>query len=156
MPIIQIPETFNIECPPTLLPNAAVTLCGESPGRQEVAWRVCPKCNIGFDRPGKCTTCYTPLVHKPQGWVGGAGRILERMLKHAGLNLLTCNRTNVAKRRPPGDNFGIFYHDPKERLQPTKELEWWRELLCAEASRYRPNLLIAVGGEALKAFCPSA
>jgi len=156
MPIIQIPETFNIECPPTLLPNAAVTLCGESPGRQEVAWRVCPKCNIGFDRPGKCTTCYTPLVHKPQGWVGGAGRILERMLKHAGLNLFTCNRTNVAKRRPPGDNFGIFYHDPKERLQPTKELEWWRQLLCAEVTRYRPNLLIAVGGEALKAFCPSA
>lgn len=156
MPIIQIPETFNIECPPTFVPGARITLCGESPGRQEVGWRICTTCNLGFDRPGKCTNCKGPLVHKPQGWVGGAGRILERMLKHAGIPFASCNRTNVVKRRPPGDNFGIFYHDPKERRTPTKELEWWRQLLIAEVSRYRPNLLIACGGEALKAFCPDA
>ena len=156
MPIIQIPETFSIECPPTLLSNARITLCGEAPGRQEVAWRLCPKCNVGFDHPGKCVTCGTPLTYKPQGFVGGSGKILERMLKHAAINFNVCSRTNVAKRRPPGDDFGAFYHDPKERTQPTKELEWWRQLLYAETSRYRPNLLIAVGGEALKAFCPSA
>ena len=156
MPIITIPDTFNIECPPTLIPGATATLCGESPGRQEVAWRICSKCNIGFDHPGKCVTCGSPLVHKPQGFVGGSGKILERMLKNAGISFNLCNRTNVAKRRPSNDDFGAFYHDPKERLQPTKELEWWHQLLYAEVTRYRPNLLIAVGGEALKAFCPSA
>ena len=156
MALITIPETFSIECPPSLVPGARVTLCGESPGRQEVAWRVCPQCNAGFDRPGKCVTCGVPLVHKPQGFVGGSGRILERMLKHAGLTFAHCNRTNVCKRRPPGDDFGIFYLDPKQREQPTKELEWWKQLLYAEITRYRPHLLIAVGGEALKAFCPSA
>ena len=156
MPIITIPDTFKIECPPTLLPNAKITLCGEAPGRQEVAWRVCSKCNVGFDRPGKCITCGAPLTYKPQGFVGGSGKILERMLKHAGLDFHVCNRTNVAKRRPSGDDFGAFYHDPKERTSPTKELEWWRQLLYAEVGRYRPNLLIAVGGEALKAFCPNA
>lgn len=156
MPLIQIPETFNIECPPSLVAGATVTLCGESPGRQEVAWRICPKCNVGFDRPGKCVTCQTPLVARPQGFVGGSGKILERMLKHAGISFTSCNRTNVAKRRPPGDDFGTFYHDSKERTIATKELEWWLQLLYAEITRYRPNLLIAVGGEALKAFCPSA
>ena len=155
MPIIQIPETFSIECPPTLIPGAKITLCGESPGRQEVAWRICPKCNVGFDRPGKCVTCGSPLTHKPQGFVGGSGRVLERILKHAGITFASCNRTNVVKRRPPGDDFGIFYTDVK-RTQPTKELQWWLQLLHAEVTRYRPNIVIAVGGEALRAFCPDA
>lgn len=156
MSIIHIPETFSIECPPTIIPGASITLCGEAPGRQEVAWRLCPKCNVGFDHPGKCVTCGTPLILKPQGFVGGSGKILERMLKHAGINFSSCNRTNVSKRRPSNDDFASFYHDPKERLTPTKELEWWLQLLRAEVTRYRPNLLIAVGGEALKAFCSHA
>lgn len=155
MPIIQIPETFTIECPPTLIPGAKITLCGEAPGRQEVAWRICGKCNVGFDRPGKCVTCGSPLIHKPQGFVGGSGRILERILKHAGIEFKNCNRTNVVKRRPPSDDFGIFYTDAK-RENPTKELQWWLQLLHAEVARYRPNLLIAVGSEALRAFCPDA
>lgn len=156
MPLITIPQTFNIECPPTFVPGAKITLCGESPGRQEVAWRVCEACKVGFDHAGKCVTCGGPLIHKPQGFVGGSGKILERMLKHAGINFAGCNRTNVAKRRPPGDDFGVFYNDPKDRENPTAELNWWMQLLRAEVTRYRPNLLIAVGGEALRAFCPDA
>lgn len=152
--IIQIPTTFNIECPPTNLAGARITLCGESPGRQEVAWHQCGICGYGLDRPGVCKDKHGPLHHAPKGFVGGSGRILERMLAHAGIKFSECNRTNVAKRRPPGDDFGHFYLDPKTRTQPTKELEWWMQLLRAEITRFRPNVLVAVGGEALRAFCP--
>lgn len=121
-------EPFSIQCPPTLVPGATITFCGESPGRQEVLER--------------------------KGFVGGSGNVLWRMCKQAGIDPDRVNRTNVCKRRPPGDNFGIFYHDPRERTKETDELRFWRELLTRELQHHTPNVFVACGDEALRAVCP--
>lgn len=118
-----------IECPPTIHPvSPDITWCGEAPGWQE--------------------------VRDKEGFVGGAGRLLAGVCLASGINFPAANRTNVAKRRPPGDNFGVFYHDPRTRKKPTDELIWWRQLLIAELTKYKPKLLVALGAEALRAVCP--
>ena len=125
----EIGDVGEIQVPPTIIPNSLITFCGESPGRNEVIER--------------------------QGFVGGSGNILWRMASNAGISPGKVNRTNVSKRRPPSDDFGIFYHDPKERKRPTDELRYWHDLLVAELSKFRPRVFVAVGDEALRAVCPS-
>ena len=118
-----------IECPPTIHKSGAlITFCGESPGWQE--------------------------VRDKEGFVGGAGRLLAAVCNASAVDFTRANRTNVVKRRPPTDNFGIFYEDPKTRKKPTAELIWWRQLLIAELTKFRPNLVVALGAEALRALCP--
>ena len=114
-PTIRNPEIWN-----------RITLCGEAGGRQEAAWHECPKCHTGLLHGGKCTKCGARLVFKPQGFVGGAGNVLKKICKATGIEFDKCNLTNVVKMRPPGDDFGIFYNDPKQRKQPKEELIWWR------------------------------
>jgi uracil-DNA glycosylase family 4 len=116
---------FTIQCPPTIVAGAKITFCGESPGRNEVLER--------------------------QGFTGGSGNILWRMCGQAGIRSDEVNRTNVAKRRPSSDDFGAFYHDPARRTLPTEELIFWQALLAKELEKHRPNVLVAVGEEALKA-----
>jgi uracil-DNA glycosylase family 4 len=119
-------QGYPIQCPPTIKPGALITFCGEAPGWQEVLAK--------------------------EGFVGGSGKILDKMCTNVGIDLSKCNKTNVAKRRPGGDDFSSFYRDPKKRTQPSQELLWWRQLLIAELSRYRPNLVVACGNEALRAL----
>ncbi|KKL76785.1 hypothetical protein LCGC14_2041380, partial [marine sediment metagenome] len=77
-----------IECPPTIHTDGAlITFCGESPG-----WQEC---------------------RDKEGFVGGAGRLLAAVCNASAVNFSAANRTNVVKRRPPTDNFGVFYEDPK-------------------------------------------
>ena len=136
MPEIQLPKpTYNkwsrqaggspfiIQCPPTIIPGATITFIGESPGFNEVT--------------------------EKKGFVGGSGNILWNMARAAGIKPEGVNRTNVCKRRPTGDNFGVFYHDPKERKHPTEELIFWQELLRREIAKYPPTVLVAAGDEAL-------
>ena len=125
----EIGEPFKIQVPPTIVPGSTITFCGESPGKNEVLER--------------------------KGFVGGSGNVLWKMASAAGINSLQVNRTNIAKRRPAGDSFGIFYHDPKERKRPTEELIFWQQLLIKELEKYRPNVFVAVGDESLKAVCPN-
>ena len=118
-----------IECPPTIHTDGAlITFCGESPG-----WQEC---------------------RDKEGFVGGAGRLLAAVCNASAVNFSAANRTNVVKRRPPTDNFGVFYEDPKTRKKPTAELIWWRQLLIAELTKFKPNLVVALGAEALRTLCP--
>ena len=117
---------FVVQVPPTIVPGATITFCGESPGYNE-------------DREKK-------------GFVGGSGNVLWRMARPAGIHPDKVNRTNVVKRRPANDTFGCFYHDPKERTRPTEELIFWQALAIKEIEKYRPNVLVAVGDETLKLF----
>lgn len=119
----------TIQCPPTIIKDAKITFCGESPGANE--------------------------VREAKGFVGGSGNVLWRMASAAGINPELVNRTNVSKRRPPSDDFGVFYHDPKVRSQPTEELKYWTQLLIAELSHFKPKVFVAVGDESLRAVCPS-
>lgn len=142
-----------IECPPTIREGALITFIGESPGGQEVNWHECPSCGFGVPYAGKCKRCEQPRVHKPQGFVGGSGNLLRKACGNAGIDFSLCSRSNVSKRRPPGDKFDVFYLD-KKRSKPTDELLWWRQLLIAEVTRYRPNVVVAAGNEALRTLCP--
>jgi uracil-DNA glycosylase family 4 len=90
-----------------------------------------------------------------KGFVGGSGGVLWKMAFNAGLDPQAVNRTNVAKRRPSNDDFGIFYHDPASRLKPTSELVYWWEELHKELLTHKPKVFVAVGEESLKAVCPS-
>lgn len=115
-----------VQVPPSIVPGALITWCGEAPGGQEVL--------------------------KGEGFVGGSGNVARRTAAAANIDFNKGHRTNVAKRRPAGDKFGIFYHDPRQRKHPTEELLWWQQLLLAEVNRYRPNVFVALGNEALKAI----
>lgn len=142
---------YPMTCPPTLREGALITFIGEAPGGQEESWHECPSCGTGAAYAGICKRCQTPRAYTPKGFVGGSGTLLRRACSNAGVPFDLCSRSNVCKRRPPGDNFGVFYLD-KKRSKPTEELIWWRQLLVAELKRYRPNLVVACGNEALKAL----
>ena len=152
MSTITLPKlTYRIECPPTILPNALITLCGESAGKQELTWHECSKCGAGIAYGGFCN-CGGIRAPKPQGFVGSSGQMLRRICSNAGVAFDHCNRTNVIKRYPPEGSFANMYVDPKKRTIPTEELKWWRELLIAELTKHRPNIVVALGDEALRAL----
>lgn len=96
-------------------PNAEVMLIGEAPGASEDA----------AGRP----------------FVGRAGKFLDSVLEHAGLNREQVYVTNVVKARPP-DN-----RDPKP-AEVAHCLPW----LLAELELVRPLLVVPLGRHALAHF----
>ena len=97
--------------------TAAVMLVGEAPGASE-------------DRTGR-------------PFVGGAGKLLDRLLEDAGLDREDVFITNVVKARPPGNR------DPKAD-EVAHHLPW----LDAQLEAIRPKLLVPLGRHALKRFAP--
>lgn len=102
--------------------NARIAIVGEAPGAEE--------------------------EHQGVPFVGPSGRLLDEMLAAAGIARRECYITNVVKERPPGNDFGVFY----ERGVPTPELRRWREELRAELRAVGPNVIVALGNEALRAL----
>lgn len=103
--------------------NARIALVGEAPGRQEV------------------------LAGVP--FVGASGRLLDRLLAKAGIRRSDCYITNVVKIRPPNNDFTVFYED-KLRRKPRPELIRWWDALAEELRSVRPNVIVALGAEALR------
>jgi uracil-DNA glycosylase family 4 len=110
-------------CGPTTRPLLAIV--GEAPGSDEETYG------------------------KP--FVGPSGKLLDSILRTVGIDRESCYITNVSKSRPPSNDFGAFYHDPKH-TQPTPELLALHQSLAEELSRVQPSLVIALGGEALRAL----
>lgn len=105
--------------------DAKILLVGEAPGENE-------------ERLG-------------EPFVGQAGKMLRQLLGHSKIDYYKCRVTNVVDERPPGNNFGFFYVD-KRRNTPTESLEkYWRELR-EKIERLNPNVVIPLGGEALRAI----
>jgi DNA polymerase len=98
-------------------PTAAVMLVGEAPGAKE-------------DELGR-------------PFVGGAGKLLDRLLEDAGLQRDDVFITNVVKARPPGNR------DPKAD-EVAHHLPW----LEAQLDVIRPKLLVPLGRHALARFAP--
>ncbi len=107
--------------------DAKIVLIGEAPGRDE-------------DREG------VPFV-------GTSGQLLDRMLVEAGVDREKCYVDNVMQVRPPGNNFGVFYED-KKRTRPLPPLVEGRARLVKDLMLINPNVVVALGGEALKALTP--
>jgi uracil-DNA glycosylase len=100
-------------------PEAAVMFVGEAPGAKE-------------DESGR-------------PFVGGAGKLLDRLLEEAGLERADVFITNVVKARPPGNR------DPKAD-EVAHHLPW----LEAQLDVIRPKLLVPLGRHALVRFAPDA
>ena len=102
-----------------------IALVGEAPGRNEV--------QIG--RP----------------FVGSSGGLLRTMCMDSGIVFEQCRLLNVMQTRPPRNDFGSFYHD-KARHDPKPELIAGRTRLKEELRKLRPNVVVALGNEPLKAL----
>jgi uracil-DNA glycosylase len=100
-------------------PTAAVMLVGEAPGAQE-------------DEQGR-------------PFVGRAGRLLDELLREAGLERDAVYITNVVKARPPGNR------DPR-----AAEVLHWMPWLEAELALVQPRLVVPLGRHALAHFTDGA
>ncbi len=116
-----MPRVVNFDGPT----DAKIFLVGEAPGSSE-------------DAEGK-------------PFVGGAGKLLNRLLMEAGLTRGECRVGNVMRVRPAGNNFGNFYYD-KSRKIPKQELLDGIEFLKEDIRRCNPNVVVALGNEALRAL----
>jgi uracil-DNA glycosylase family 4 len=76
-------------------------------------------------------------------FVGGAGRLLDKLLAHAGLEREDVFITNVVKARPPGNR------DPKK-----PEIEHYLPWLLAQLDVIEPRVVVPLGRHALAHFAP--
>lgn len=100
-----------------------------------------PKILIIGEAPGK----YEDLAGQP--FVGPTGQMLDEMLFNAGSHRSQCYLTNVVKYRPPLNDFKKL-HLINVDLQEQIDNLWKQEI-----NIYKPNVIIAVGNEALNAVC---
>lgn len=135
--------TLQIDCESTWVPGAKIVVVGEAPGLEEA------KAGTGF--------------------VGPAGRVLQRACSMAGLDWSMVSRTNVAKRYPSKVKFTeAFYETVEEPIytktgklskrtkkvtRKTQELLEWENLLERELRQHQHNLIVACGNQALEAIC---
>lgn len=84
-------------------------------------------------------------------FIGGAGKVLNRLLQDAGINRDECYITNVMQVRPVDNNFGNFYED-KGRKVPRDILLEGIERLKGEVVAVSPNVIVAFGNEPLRAL----
>lgn len=105
--------------------DARIVLVGEAPGDREVVER----------RP----------------FVGRAGKILDDVLREVGIRREECYVTNLCKVQPMGNNFGNFYED-KQRKKQSYFLQEQLADLYVELQEVKPNVIVALGNEPLKAL----
>lgn len=105
--------------------NAKIWLIGEAPGKQE--------------------------EEKGRPFVGGSGQVLDSILQEVGIKRSGVYIDNVIQQRPPNNDFSIFYKD-KGKKSPCEELLERYSQLQELVSTYRPNVVVALGNEALRAL----
>ena len=106
--------------------QARIMLIGECPGEKEME----------LGRP----------------FVGQAGKVLEGILDEVGLVRSQLYITNVMQTRPAGNNFKLFYTKVKGRVVPSVELLEGYERLRNEIASVRPNVIVPMGNEPMKAL----
>ena len=104
-------------------PDAKIILVGEAPGKNE-------------DRTG------VPFS-------GAAGSLLKQMLTHSGIRFADCYVTNVMNVQPPNNKFEYFY----DGKLPGASLETAIVKLRDKLEAIRPQVIITLGAEALRAVC---
>jgi uracil-DNA glycosylase family 4 len=108
----------------------------------------CPGC--GSINPRVMIVGEAPGKHEEEQkipFIGPTGAILNEMLTKAGIRREECWLTNVSKFRPPYNDFtkleqiGVNLNEQIEKL--------WNE----EINAFKPNVILAVGNEAIRAVC---
>jgi len=121
------PYTYNKIVFPSTVPGSKILLVGEAPGFEEI-------------NAGKC-------------FIGAAGKILNSLLYQARINREEVSITNVSLERPIDNKFRAhFYTKNGSRYEPTDRLRQWRKCLREYTKELNPNLIVAMGDEALKAL----
>lgn len=105
--------------------NAKIYIVGEAPGTNE------------------------ELEGRP--FVGGAGRLLDRLLMESGLVRRECRIGNVMRVRPPNNDFCYFYVDRGKKV-PSDALVEGIRYLKEDIKKTNPNVVVALGNEALRAL----
>lgn len=105
--------------------KSKIWIIGESPGAQEEA------------------------IGKP--FIGGAGMILDGLLRKSSIQRGGCYIDNIIQERPPKNDFGIYYSD-KGRKSPTQDLLNAYARIRNLAKEHKPNIIILCGNEPLAAF----
>lgn len=104
---------------------ARIMLIGESPGETEI-------------KEGK-------------PFVGMAGRVLDGLLRDAGIKRDECYITNIIMWRPDGNDFGRLYED-SGRTRPKPELTGAIQSLLDECNGVSPTIIVGLGDEPLRAL----
>ena len=81
-------------------------------------------------------------------FVGGSGRILDKLLIDSGIYRKDCRIANVMRVRPPANNFAHFYVDKQCHI-PKPELEEGRRYLIEDIKKCSPTVVVCMGNEAL-------
>ncbi len=84
-------------------------------------------------------------------FMGASGQLLKQMLQHSGIDYNSCYVTNVSPIRPPNNQFK-YYYDDKSRKEPSDRLTNWCDVLRKKIEKIKPNVVIALGAEALRAI----
>ena len=84
-------------------------------------------------------------------FVGGAGKVLDGLLHEAEIKRAETYIDNVIQQQPPKNDFSIYYED-KSKRKPKQVLLDNHKRIREEVNLYKPNAVIALGGEALKAL----
>ncbi len=103
-------------------PNAKIWIIGEAPGAQE-------------DETGR-------------PFVGGAGTVLDGLLRKSWIKRQDCYIDNIIQQRPKDNDFTVFYNDSK-LLNPTEELIKAHQRIRKLIETHRPNIVVLLGNESL-------
>ena len=99
---------------------------------------------------GECWGASEEKERRP--FCGMAGNLLNKLLDQSGMPRETVAITNVLHERPANNNFKVYYEKTKGKLQPTQKLLDAYERLRAEIAFVKPNVIVPLGKEALKAL----
>jgi uracil-DNA glycosylase family 4 len=86
-------------------------------------------------------------------FVGPAGKLLDDLLRRAGIARSECYITNVVKERPKQNNIKLFLDTSRKLVKQTREYDHYEDMLKEELEQVSANVLVAVGGTALWALC---
>lgn len=85
-------------------------------------------------------------------FVGLAGKCLDGILSEVGLTRDECHITNVVNARPPNNNFSHYYQKVDKKTLPSEFLLHEYKRLALEIAEVKPNVVVALGNEAMKAL----
>lgn len=88
-------------------------------------------------------------VKKP--FQGLAGKVLDGILEEVGIPREECYITNVLHEKPLNNNFGTYYIKEKGKKVPSPKLLRGYERLRREIESVKPNVIVPMGNEAMKA-----
>lgn len=79
---------------------------------------------------------------------GGAGQVLNGLLKKCKIERASCYIDNVIQLKPPSNDFGVYYADSKRTIPTAALIEAHRRIKEA-IKTHRPSVVVLMGNEAL-------